>query len=218
MLSHRLRVFYLHGFASIPGSRKARFFEEKLQARGVRFDVPDLAAGAFERLTISRQLELMERQLAGEPAVLIGSSLGGYLAALYAGRHPEIERVMLLAPAFDFYRLWREDLGEERLAEWKRNGWIQVFHYGEGRQLPLNYEFIEDAARFDPFPDFAQPALIFHGDNDSVVPVSVSVKFVHEHPNARLIRVKSGHELTDVLETIWLQSSSFLLPAKSVLE
>ena len=28
--------------------------------------------------------------------------MGGYLAALYASRHPEIDRMVLLAPAFGF--------------------------------------------------------------------------------------------------------------------
>jgi uncharacterized protein len=211
MLPDRLRILYLHGFASSPASRKARFFTEKLRERDVQVDVPDLAAGDFPHLTISRQLNVLERGLASQAEVLIGSSLGGYLAALYASRHPGIERLVLLAPAFDFYGLWRQELGPERMASWEQKGWMPVFHYAEGREVPLSFEFMEDACRFDPFPAFAQPALVFHGNQDPVVPIESSVRFTEAHPNARLIRLDSGHELTDVLDTIWRQSELFLM-------
>ena len=43
----------------------------------------------------------------GEPLVLMGSSLGGYLAALYAERHPKaVDRLVLIAPAFGFLQRW----------------------------------------------------------------------------------------------------------------
>jgi uncharacterized protein len=56
MLSYHLRVLYLHGFASGPGSRKAGFFAAKLRELAFSVEVPDLAEGRFEHLTISRQL------------------------------------------------------------------------------------------------------------------------------------------------------------------
>ena len=201
---------YLHGFASSPQSRKAQFFAAKLEGIGWQVSIPDLAEGSFEKLTVGRQLGLVEDLLQGEPAVLIGSSLGGYVAALYAARHPEIERVVLLAPAFGFAGLWAEELGPKRLAEWRETGTIPVFHYGAGREMALGYEFLEDARRFEPYPDVQQPALICHGNADRVVPVEHSVTFAREHASARLVRFESGHELTDVMEDIWQETEKFL--------
>ncbi|HTU43978.1 MAG TPA: YqiA/YcfP family alpha/beta fold hydrolase [Bryobacteraceae bacterium] len=211
MLSDRLRVLYLHGFASSPTSRKAQFFAAGLRSRGLELEIPDLAQGDFEHLTITRQLQIVERLLDGAPATLIGSSLGGYLAALYASYHPEIHRLVLLAPAFDFYHLWLSSLGPEAVAAWKRNRTMPVFHYAGSREMPLDFEFIRDAARFTPFPHFLQPALLFHGNLDPVVPLQYSLLFAATHPNVRLIRLNSGHELTDVLDAIWLESQSFVL-------
>ena len=71
------RILYLHGFASSPASRKARFFAELLRAAGALVDIPDLAAGDFEHLTISGQLRVIERAAAGNPVALMGSSMGG---------------------------------------------------------------------------------------------------------------------------------------------
>jgi pimeloyl-ACP methyl ester carboxylesterase len=211
MLTGPLRVVYLHGFASSPTSRKAQFFREQLRQLGFLVSVPDLAEGDFERLTVSAQLRVIERVAGHNPIILIGSSLGGYLAALYAARHPEVDRLLLLAPAFDFHTLWTTQLGPERAAAWKETGAIRVFHYAAGRELPLRYEFLEDASQFEPFPDFCQPALIFHGNHDDVVPVIYSSKFVEAHANARLVRLESGHELTDVLDEIWRRSHKFLV-------
>jgi uncharacterized protein len=211
MMLDCLRLLYLHGFGSGPGSRKAQFFSERLRCCGIPLEIPDLTEGEFERMTVTRQLHLLERLLHGRPAVLIGSSLGGYLAALYASRHREIARLLLLAPAFDFPRLWRRELGPERVAEWKTTGSMLVYNHAHGRPMPLHFEFLDDADGYHPFPSFDQPALIVHGDRDSVVPVEHSIRFQATHPATRLVRLDSAHELTDVLDRIWEEAQSFLL-------
>ena len=94
-----MRYLYLHGFASGPQSRKAQFFREKLASVGVSLEIPALDEGDFEHLTISRQLALIARELRGERVVVMGSSMGGYLASLYASQYPGVERMVLLAPA-----------------------------------------------------------------------------------------------------------------------
>jgi len=215
MLSAHLRVFYLHGFASSSTSRKAQFFRRQLASLGIELGIPDLSEDNFQALTISGQLKVIERETAqaaarGERVVLIGSSLGGYLAALHAACHPAVDRLILLAPAFNFYQLWTTELGTERLALWKENGSIPIFHYGEGRELPLGFQLMEDAERYEPFPVFPQPALLFHGTRDPLVPVSYSANYAKAHENVHLCELDSGHELTDVLEEIWLQTKPFL--------
>lgn len=215
MLPLKPRVIYLHGFASSPLSRKATFFSERLRALGYLVDIPDLAQGDFEHLTISSQLRVVEEVIRGEPVTLIGSSLGGYLAALYAARHPEVERVILLAPAFGFYQLWMAELTPERIAAWRRDGALPFFNYGAQRELPLGYQLLENASHFEPFPLIQQPVLIFHGNQDASVPVEQSLAFIRLNPNARLIRLESGHELIDVLPNVWEESESFISAVRS---
>jgi hypothetical protein len=77
--------------------------------------------------------------------------------------------------------------------------------------MPLGYQFVEDAANYEPLPNFLQSALIFNGTHDASVPVEYSAEYVQNHPNARLIRMNSGHELTDALDEIWERSSAFIL-------
>ena len=209
------RIIYLHGFASGPSSQKAQFFLRKFAERGVDLIVPDLAAGDFRGLTITGQLRVIESVInsgpADEPFQLIGSSLGGYLAALWAARCPKIQRVVLFAPAFGFARRWSDRLGPEEMAAWRRTGTLRIPHYGMRTDADLGYQLIEDGAKYEQYPDVRQPTLIFHGDRDDIVPVELSRQFVLNHANARLVVLHSGHELTDVLDVLWQGASTFLL-------
>ena len=205
------RVVYLHGFASSPQSSKAQFFYRQFAARGVAMEIPRLDEGRFEELTISGQLRVIERAVGDQPAILIGSSLGGYLAGLYANRHSaQVEKLVLLAPAFQFPRRWRERYSDQEWERWKSEGSAPVFHYGDGRERRLGYRFVEDAALYEDEPEFPQPALILHGARDSVVPAQISRAYAARRPNSRLVLFESGHELTDVLEPMWIEILNFL--------
>ncbi len=207
------RFLYLHGFASGPTSRKAQFFRERFAEAGYVLEVPDLSEGNFEQLTVGGQLRFLERLLEGEAATLIGSSLGGYLAALYASRHPEVSRLVLLAPAFGFAERWPSLVGEAGMKQWRETGRIVVYHHGERRERELGFDFYQESQQWPPFPGFPQPAQLFHGIRDTVVPLQASEQFAAQHPNALLITLPSDHELTDVLPEIWQHGASFLLPS-----
>lgn len=195
------RILYLHGFASGPASSKARFFGDRLTRAGFAVEIPCLAPD-FESLTITGQLRIIARSVADEPVILIGSSMGGYLAALYAARHPKVSRVVLMAPAFGFARRWPERLGAAAAAEWKRTGTLDVFHYGEGRTRKVGYALLEDGASYKDYPEVTQPCLIYHGIRDDVVPVQFSVDFAKGRGNVRLEIVDSGHDLLNVLQVM----------------
>ncbi len=205
------RILYLHGFASGPSSTKACYFREVLERAGGQVSVPDLAAGDFENLTITGQLAVIGDAAAGEPVSLMGSSMGGYLAALYAARHPEVQRLVLLAPGFAFGRRWPEYLGPGKVDQWRRTGSLEFFHYAENRPRNLRYALLEDAAGYEDFPDFRQPALIFHGVHDDVVPAQRSAEFAAAHPNALLELLDSGHDLLNMQDYIAPKVVCFLL-------
>src|ERR671930_2148805 len=82
-------ILYLHGFASGPSSAKGCALAERFAAIGVPFERADLTPGedGFERstpLTMLAEAEGLASRL--RPRAVIGSSLGGYLAALMASR------------------------------------------------------------------------------------------------------------------------------------
>lgn len=205
------RILYLHGFASGPGSKKAQYFRSRFAEVGVNLEVPDLVEDGFENLTVTGQLKVVERLAKGDAVSLIGSSLGGYLAALYASRHAEAQRAVLLAPAFCFPTRWRQNLGAEKFDEWERTGFLPVFHYGEKAERRVSFNLIRDARQYPDYPGVHQPCLIYHGIHDDTVPAAYSRTFAEGRLNVELHTVDSDHELISVLEPMWLRASQFLL-------
>ncbi len=82
--------------------------------------------------------------------VLVGSSLGGFVAVHVAQRRPDrVVRLILLAPAFAFGGTNSRSLGDRDLDQWKTTGTTNVFHYGYGRMLPVGYALYADACGYD---------------------------------------------------------------------
>lgn len=205
-----MQLAYLHGFASGPGSTKAQFFRARLEELGLALEIPELAPD-FTHMTISGELALVEEILARERTVLLGSSLGGWLAALAAARHPErVAGLVLFAPAFGFLRRWETRLGPDAMARWRAAGTLPAFHYGTQREEPLAIGLMDDARQYPPEPEPSCRALIFAGRRDESVPLEAAVRFARAAENRELVAFDAGHELTEVLEPMWRATRRFL--------
>ena len=209
-----MRVVYLHGFASSPNSSKARFFGEKLLGRA-DFSAPDLTEGDFQNSTLSQQLAFLNTYVGDTPAILMGSSMGGYLAALFAARYPDrVTKVILLAPAFGLATRWSTVLGSEAMRDWQRLGLRPVYHYGENREAQISYELIRDGLQYEEFPDVQCPALVLHGRRDESVDYRLSERFAEGRKNmsreVELVIYESDHQLLDVLDSMWERVRSFV--------
>lgn len=209
-----VRIAYLHGFASSPGSRKARALKERLAVRGLELYVPDLRQPSFARLShdaMLRAVDEMDRVHASgdnDRWLLIGSSLGGHVASLWAARAPgRIHALLLLCPAFDVTARWRTMRGPAAMERWQREGSLP--HVDDaGVPQPLHWGFFAEACRHDPRPDPPAKTVVVHGTLDDVVPLSSSQTFVADRPEQRrLVVVDDDHELgasLDVIEgTLW---------------
>ncbi len=201
---------YLHGFASGPGSTKARFFAARIAAAGGRLLVPDLAPD-FTDMTVTSMLAIVDGIVGDGPAVLLGSSLGGYLATLAAARAPErLAGLVLFAPAVGFAQRWEERVGDRVMAAWRKRGTMPVFHYGRDREEPLSIALLDDARRYPEEPASTCPTLVFAGRHDDTVPLASVERFAGADRRRELVVMDSGHELTDVLEPMWARTREFL--------
>ena len=97
-----MNYLYLHGFASSPQSTKARYIQKKFAELGLALHVPDLNLTDFSTVTLSDQLAYLNLTYLNdnEPLVVIGSSLGGFLAVQLAAQNPLVQKIVLFAPAF----------------------------------------------------------------------------------------------------------------------
>lgn len=202
---------YLHGFASSPHSSKACYLGDRFRTIGLDLFTPDLNQNDFFNLTITRQLAQVQEAIPSDAAVtLIGSSLGGLTATWLAERCPQVQRLVLLAPAFGFLSHWLERLGTEAVQQWRETGTYPVYHYHEQKQVPLSYRFLDDAAHYDE-ADLVRdiPTLILHGQHDEVIPVQASRNYARSRPWVTLIELDSDHALGNVLPEIWDATARF---------
>jgi len=217
-----MHLFYLHGFASSTQSTKAAWLAKRLQPLGYRLHCPDFNEPEFETLTTSRMIGQVDDAIARLPAgpvVLIGSSLGGFVAWHAAARQPPavarrspISRLVLLAPALDFGASRRMgDLGTEGINRWRETGHIEVFHHALGETRRLEYGLYADAARYDSFAvDTGPPTVIFQGRQDDAVDPAMVERFSRTRSYVELHLLDDGHQLHDSLDTIWRQIADFL--------
>lgn len=203
---------YLHGFASSPQSTKAHYFRDQFSKLNLPLTIPDLNQGDFTHLTLTRQIKQVEADFPTDssPITLIGSSFGGLTAAWLAQTHPQVERLVLLAPAFGFLAHWLSRLGEAQVQQWKNEGVLSVYHYGAEKMLPISYQFAEDAAQYREV-DITRPlpTLIVHGQRDEVIPLQSSLDFAKDRPWVSLVELDSDHALTDVSDKIWALVQDF---------
>lgn len=201
-----MKFIYLHGFASSPKSAKAVYLHDCFAALKISLEVPDLNQGDFSHLTITRQITQVETAFVPDetPVTLIGSSLGGLTAAWLGQLHSQVQQLVLLAPAFGFLSHWLPQLTEEQLQQWQTTGYLPIYHYGEGRSLPLHYKFVEDARQYQEAKLLRPvPTLILHGQHDDVIPLGASRDYASTRPWVKLIELDSDHSLNDVMPIIW---------------
>ena len=211
------RYMYLHGFCSGPSSQKLNFFRERFADHGIELYTPDLNLPDFTRMTITSQLEVARAAMvqadpeASAEWVLLGSSLGAYLAAHLARENENVKELVLFAPAFQFITRNRERLGAAAIAAWRERGTMDFQHYHYKEERPLSFDIVTDAERYDEL-DFPRdmPALLFHGLADDLVPYELSIDYVKSHPSASLVLFADDHQLIRSIEKIWSHTRIFL--------
>jgi pimeloyl-ACP methyl ester carboxylesterase len=218
-------VVYVHGFASHQRGEKALYFAERFVARGDAYLTFDLrghgaSSGSMAELTVSRALADVETMLGWARErfgriVVIGSSLGGQLAAWAAARDPKsIAASLLIAPAFAFYEHRVRDLGPEGLARLRAEGYAVV--QNEWVTTTIGRDLVDDAAGYGLdrlLPVYRTPTLILHGADDATVPLAGSVEFVRRSVARplELVAIAGGdHRLTAHKAALFDHMAGFL--------
>ena len=185
---------------------KGQHFVGALVARGRVLHIPDLNPTTGDPITYSGMLSAFEA-FADTFSLqtswrLIGSSMGGIIAARWAELHPtRIDRLALLAPGFDLPRRWREQLGPAGVRDWKQRGLVDYID-AEGSSHQVRWELMADASTFAPFPVAACPTRILHGVLDQTVAIESSRRYAEEHANVELIQLEDNHRLMKTLDRV----------------
>lgn len=185
-------VVWLGGFRSEMAATKADALAAWAKASGrsfLRFDYfgHGVSDGDFRHGTISRwredALAVLDELVEG-PAVLCGSSMGGWLACLAAIARPErIKAMVLIAPAADFTeKLMAPELTDEARAALAAEGvWMRPSAYGD--PYPISQALFDDGARWSILPGpvpITAPVRVLQGGADPDVPWTHALELANE--------------------------------------
>ena len=197
---------YFHGFASSPQSQKATAFTKRFAELGLPLTVPDLEGGDFKHLTVSRQLRIIEDTLDSfreATVALIGSSMGGYLAALTAQIRPEVKATYLMCPGFNFIKRWKSIAISGETFKEDEADLVRVFNYRYNKTMELDLGIFEDAEKWEAVKyEKPVPTRIVHGIHDDTVNIVESRNFAETHLWASLKEVDSDHGLLSHIDWI----------------
>lgn len=202
-------VVFLGGFNSDMTGSKAEFLAGWCEARGtpfLRFDYSGHGAsgGRFVDGTIGRWAEdaaCVIDALAPGPQVLVGSSMGGWIALLLARRRAP-RALVGIAPAPDFTEdlMWAEFSSEVRATIERDGVWHRPSEYGA--PYPITRALIEDGRRHlllrAPLP-VEVPLRILQGQRDPDVPWQHALRIAETvtGTDVRIHLVKDGdHRLS----------------------
>lgn len=205
-------VLFCGGFKSDMTGTKALALEAAAQARGcgfVRFDYMGhgQSDGAFLDGSIGRwkddTLAVLDRVCRG-PTVIVGSSMGGWLATLAAIARPDrVAGLVLVAPALDFTEdlMWAQMTPEQR-ATLQRDGILREPSEYSAEPYEYTLKLIEDGRRHCILKNGVgvdAPVRILQGMNDPDVPWRHAVKTIEAFTggDTRLTLIRDGdHRLS----------------------
>lgn len=158
---------------------KHRLWSERLSSAGftaLRFDFSYVgeSEGEFADLTFSGEVDDLGgawdfvRASGAERVGLIGSSMGGTVALLFAASEPRVRAVAVVAAVARPARMLAE-LRPAELDRWRKEGVASL------AGVRLKRTFLDDVESLDVAAAcrrIACPTLVVHGDADRVVPLS----------------------------------------------
>lgn len=222
-------IIFLHGLMSNMNGHKAIATEKYCQEQGynfIRFDNfgNGSSSGKFIDQTISDWvlgINLIIQELTEGPVLLVGSSMGAWLALIAAKLHPEkVIGVVTLAAAVDFTKelIWDKFTNKEKDIIKKQGIYDVCSNNPEcNESYPISYNLIEDSKKYLMLNGLSKediniccPLHLIHGMQDIDVPYNISLR-VAERVESQKVVVKlikdANHRLSREEDLLILYNS-----------
>jgi uncharacterized protein len=186
------RILFITGFLSKRWGNKSKALAEWCRERDWGFCCYDVrgfgdSEGSFSDYTLSDWIEdartVIHSLVDGPPITIVGNSLGGWIAWLMGREFEQVERLILIAPAFNMMGLRAEHISDERRRAWQRDGWMPWDDDPLHKDWPLSWKWVEESeAYWKGSRDRLRHVrtTILHGLQDTVIPPDGSRRFLEQ--------------------------------------
>ena len=188
------QILFITGFLSKRWGNKSKALAQWCAEQGWGFCCYDVrgfgdSEGTFTDYTLSdwmadarSVLSMLTPPSLSLPLTIVGNSLGGWIAWLMAQERDQVERLILIAPAFNMMGVRAKTISPERRHEWHRAGWMpwddDPLHQG----WPLSWKWVEESESYwtRSFDRMRRVRTsIVHGAGDTVISPEGSREFVN---------------------------------------
>lgn len=202
----RSAAILCHGMESNKESDKIVALSRALAETGIlalRFDFSYAgdSDGKFEDITYSGEVEDLRAaydfvlRFPVDKIGILGSSMGGTVALLFAAREKRIAALATIAAPLHPERITEAFLSREEVERWRREGFL--FYHGRR----INVSLLEDLENIDvpkAVKQISCPVLIVHGDQDETVAVAEARELYSHIQGPKRLAILRGadHRLT----------------------
>jgi uncharacterized protein len=186
------QILFITGFLSKRWGNKSKALAEWCEEKGWGFCCYDVrgfgdSGGTFIDYTLSdwvADARLVLNMLREGPSItIVGNSFGGWIAWMMAQECPAVEKLILIAPAFDAIGVRAREISADRRKRWKDTGWMPWDDEPAHKDWPLSWKWVEESeaywkTTFDPLRPVN--TMILHGLQDTVILPGGSSQFVEQ--------------------------------------
>lgn len=183
-------IFFFGGYSSDMTGTKATALNNWTESNGInylRFDYSGhgQSSGDLSKGTLSKWLgeaEFFFEKFKSKKNIIIGSSMGGWIALLTALKNIDVNGLIGIASAPDFTKNEWDKLSETEKEEFKSNGSI-LFPDDDYGDYEVFYEFVKDGFQHEILNDKIEitcPVRLLHGKLDKVIAYNVSEKIIEQ--------------------------------------
>ena len=195
MILFRKAVLIIHGFAggTYDQERLANYLERHAKLDVYSFTLPGHEKRTFKTAKYQEWIKASEEMIDSlikdgyRSIYLIGHSMGGVIATYLSSKYPQVKKLVLAAPAFNYLVVE----GEASTMDKFKSGINMVINNDRDEvftrflKLPITSfnEFTKLVDKYkDSYKDVNVPTLILQGDKDTLVPIKSSMELYENLP------------------------------------
>ena len=189
------QILFITGFLSKRWGNKSKALAQWCQETGWGFCCYDVrgfgdSEGQFTDYTLSDWiadarivLQMLTQEQPGSPITIVGNSLGGWIGWLMAQECESVDRLALIAPAFNMMGVRAKSISPDRLHEWHTAGWMPWDDDPLHKDWALSWKWVAESEAYwkTSFDRLRRvKTTILHGLQDTAILPGGSSQFVEQ--------------------------------------